>query len=240
MNVPRYQVVSSTLQKRIAAGEYPVGSTLPTEQVLCAEFDVSRYTVREALRRLAELGIVARRQGSGSEVLSAEPSNNYVQTMRSLRQLFEYASETVLEILSTGIIVADDRLSGMLGRASGREWLRVEAVRHFKSGEPICYSEIHIHSDFKDAEPVLRGLKGPFYAYFEEHHGATIDEVIQTISAEPFPERAAAAMGVPTDDMAIKVERRYLGGDDGPVQISTNWHLADSFSYTMTLKREEH
>lgn len=48
----RYLQVARTLRKEIVDGVYPVGSQLPTEHELCQRFSVSRYTVREALRRL--------------------------------------------------------------------------------------------------------------------------------------------------------------------------------------------
>ncbi len=235
----RYQKIFELLHQRITDGTYAVGSTLPTEQELCAEFDVSRYTVREALRRLTEIGLVARRQGSGSEVLSAERRNNYVQTMRSLRELYDYAAETNLEVLSTGIDVPDQAMSDQLGRLAGREWLRVDGIRRAKTGEPICYVKVYVHGDYRDIAPELPTLKGPFYSYLEAHHGVSIVEVVQTISAAPAPPEAVAAIGVGEGEMMIKVERRYLGTADAPIQISLNWHRIETFSYEMSIRRED-
>jgi len=235
----RYRKIFELLQQRIADGTYPVGSTLPTEQEFCAEFDVSRYTVREALRRLTDIGLVARRQGSGSEVLSAERRNNYVQTMRSLRELYDYAAETNLDFLSTGITVADQALAQQLGTMPGHEWLHIEAIRRAQSGEPICYVQIYVNGDYRDIEPHLAGLPGPLYSYLEHHHGVSIVEVIQTISAAPGPAAATRALGLDTAEMMIRVERRYLGTADAPIQVSINWHRMETFSYAMSIKRED-
>ena len=49
---PLYLQVVRALKDEIVSGVYPVGSQLPTEEELCERFSVSRYTVREALRRL--------------------------------------------------------------------------------------------------------------------------------------------------------------------------------------------
>ena len=235
----RYRKIFELLQQRIADGTYPVGSTLPTEQEFCAEFDVSRYTVREALRRLTDIGLVARRQGSGSEVLSAERRNNYVQTMRSLRELYDYAAETNLEFLSTGIIAADQTLAQQLGYQPGHDWLRIEAIRRTQSGEPICYVQIYLNGDYRDIEPHLARLPGPLYSYLERNHGVSIVEVIQTISAAPGPAAATQAFGLDDGEMMIRVERRYLGAADAPIQVSINWHRMETFSYSMSIKREE-
>ncbi|HQN12873.1 MAG TPA: GntR family transcriptional regulator, partial [Quisquiliibacterium sp.] len=54
---PRYQQVADALARDIARGLYEVGSLLPTEAQLCTLFNVSRHTVREATRRLVDVGL---------------------------------------------------------------------------------------------------------------------------------------------------------------------------------------
>ncbi|NYZ12357.1 FadR family transcriptional regulator [Azospirillum sp. RWY-5-1] len=62
--------LTRTLQERIAAGDYPVGSKLPSEQDLIDEFGVSRTVVREAISSLRAGGVVATQQGVGAFVLN--------------------------------------------------------------------------------------------------------------------------------------------------------------------------
>ena len=62
----KYQMVADALRAGIREGRYP--KTLPTEQALCAQFQVSRQTVRQALSLLEAERLIDRRQGSGSHV----------------------------------------------------------------------------------------------------------------------------------------------------------------------------
>jgi GntR family transcriptional regulator of arabinose operon len=64
---PKYQIVAEALRDGILDGTYQ--KTLPTEQALCAQFQVSRQTVRQALSLLETERLLARRQGSGSHIL---------------------------------------------------------------------------------------------------------------------------------------------------------------------------
>jgi GntR family transcriptional regulator len=64
-----YLQILRSLKDEIVKGIYPVGSQLPTEEELCDRFSVSRYTVREALRRLRDDRLVASRRGAGTVVL---------------------------------------------------------------------------------------------------------------------------------------------------------------------------
>ncbi len=63
---PKYQIVAETLRSGILDGTYQ--KTLPTEQALCAQFQVSRQTVRQALSLLETERLIDRVQGSGSHI----------------------------------------------------------------------------------------------------------------------------------------------------------------------------
>ncbi|MFB9954485.1 FadR/GntR family transcriptional regulator [Cellulomonas denverensis] len=59
------------LRERISSGEWPVGTRIPAEPDLVELLGVGRNTVREAVQSLVHSGLVERRQGSGTYVLSA-------------------------------------------------------------------------------------------------------------------------------------------------------------------------
>ena len=71
-SAPRYMTLAETLRAGIAAGNPAVGELLPTEHALTEQYGVSRHTVREALRMLAEAGLIARRRGAGTVVVASQ------------------------------------------------------------------------------------------------------------------------------------------------------------------------
>lgn len=58
------------LKKRIASGEFPPESKLPSEKKIMEEYSVGRSSVREALRMLQAENLIRIEQGRGSFVLS--------------------------------------------------------------------------------------------------------------------------------------------------------------------------
>ncbi|MEU9361534.1 FadR/GntR family transcriptional regulator [Streptomyces sp. NPDC051840] len=62
--------VIAQLRNQITAGEWPVGSRIPTEPELVEQLGVARNTVREAVRALAHNGLLDIRQGSGTYVVA--------------------------------------------------------------------------------------------------------------------------------------------------------------------------
>lgn len=61
--------VFAQLRDAILAGEYRPDDSLPSERDLAAGFAVNRHAVREALRRLQQLGLVRVAQGGATKVL---------------------------------------------------------------------------------------------------------------------------------------------------------------------------
>ena len=137
--MPRYAQIFNTLSQRMQAGKYPVDMRLPTESELCDEFNASRFTVREALRRLVEQGMVQRRQGAGSVVVSTTPQAQYVHSLSSLSDLFQFALDTHYDLLSTSQVTLDAKIAADLGAAAGERWQLVEGLRrHEKGGKAFC------------------------------------------------------------------------------------------------------
>jgi GntR family galactonate operon transcriptional repressor len=64
--------VARTLALRLVEGKVAAGETLPTEDVLCTQFSVSRTVVREAVRVLIEKRMVQPRRRTGTIVLPAD------------------------------------------------------------------------------------------------------------------------------------------------------------------------
>ena len=81
------------LRGRIVSGEWPVGTRIPPEPALVDLLGVGRNTVREAVQSLVHAGLLERRQGSGTYVLS---TSELAVTMG--RQIAEARQRDVVEV----------------------------------------------------------------------------------------------------------------------------------------------
>ena len=74
--VRAYQRIVEQVEEALARGDLRPGQRLPSERELVAQFEVSRSTVREALRVLESNGVVRSRPGdpNGPEVLPFSPA----------------------------------------------------------------------------------------------------------------------------------------------------------------------
>ena len=73
---PLYYQLEMLLRRAIEMGEFPEGR-LPTEEALAKHHGVSRLTVRGALRRLEEDGLILRQRARGTFVCQETRRSNF-------------------------------------------------------------------------------------------------------------------------------------------------------------------
>jgi GntR family transcriptional regulator len=78
--IPFYFQLAELLEDEISSGRWVSGRRIPSEPDLCDYYGVSRTTVRQALARLEQGGLVARSKGRGTFVLGQRPRSWLIQT----------------------------------------------------------------------------------------------------------------------------------------------------------------
>lgn len=90
--------VTGALTEWIVEGKLRPGDRVPSEPKLMDEFNVGRSTVREAVRVLASRGLVEIRQGVGTFVTDARPSETLAQRLRHANAVEVYQVRNMLEV----------------------------------------------------------------------------------------------------------------------------------------------
>src|SRR4051794_8298575 len=205
-----YLQILRSLKDEIVRGVYPVGSQLPTEEALCAHFSVSRYTVREALRRLREDRLVASRRGAGTVVVPPSAAGAYVNEVTSFEDLITYAIGVRFAIDGMEMMKADAKLAARIGGTAGDRWLQVRGFRYAEDNTlPVCWTEVYINAAFAGIGRLLERHRGPIFHLVEDMFGQRVTEVHQEIAAATLPPRLAAGFKVKSGNMALIVQRTY-------------------------------
>ncbi|HEV8636407.1 MAG TPA: FadR/GntR family transcriptional regulator [Chloroflexota bacterium] len=140
-----HQLVVRDLIERIGGGELAPGALLPTEPELCQLFEVSRSVVRDAVRVLAEKGLVDVRPGRGTTVTPVDHWDllDPVVLDACLRSgRFELILDEVLELRT----VVEVQVAGLAARKATPEELteleRLVAELAASVDDPERYSEL--------------------------------------------------------------------------------------------------
>jgi DNA-binding FadR family transcriptional regulator len=96
-----FEDVLEQFEAAIAAGELSAGDRLPAERDLAQQFEVSRASVREAIRVLETLGLVtvARGAENGGVRLREEPGNAFTYLLRLYLSLQHASHQDVVDFL---------------------------------------------------------------------------------------------------------------------------------------------
>ena len=236
---PRYRQVADELMTQLRSGRHPVGAMLPTETELCAQYAVSRHTIREALRLLEEAGLVARRQGSGTTVIAQEGRGRFVQDISTMAELLQYPAETRLTVLRAREVEVDAATAAHLGISAGETWLCVMGIRRVRvTDAPICYVTLMLRPEHASVLDDIGVETRAVYALIERRFGLSVSAIELDLSACGVPEEQARMLEVDTGAPALLIRRRYMDEQGRVFEVSEATHPAPRFTYRATLKRE--
>ena len=89
---PLYLQVIEQIQRRVAVGDLPPGTELPSIRQLAADLAVSVITIKRAYLELEREGTITTRQGKGS-VVSRQPELPSLLAVRELNEHLEQVAE---------------------------------------------------------------------------------------------------------------------------------------------------
>lgn len=240
----RYQEIHKVIRKRIFDGEYPINSNLPSEAELCIEFGASRFTVREALKRLQQDGLAERKQGACGKVIRSKPGVGFIQSFETTKELLRFARDSGYEHLSSERVLLDTSLREKLclqhGDSADTEWLLQRGLRlNGADGTPIALIETYIAPEFESIWEEIRHRKPPFFIFIEESTGVVITDIEQEIQALTMPAEVCRLLKNPPTDLSLRILRRYKSAHQ-LVLASFNWHLGeDNFIFSSSLKQKD-
>ena len=233
-----YVQIERILKKEIADGVYPAGSRLPTEDELCERFSVSRFTVREALKRLRADNLVASRPRAGTTVVPRPAASSCSRDIVSINDLISWSSGQRFAIESLEMVVIDGALATRTGLLSGEEWLWARGFGYAEGLEhPACWAEYFVHREYAAVRRVLPQHTGPLFPLIENLFGHKIVEVHQEIGATLISSAIARPLRVQAGTAGLEVRRTYKTSNGLTAQVTLSTHPSYRYRYSTTLRR---
>jgi GntR family transcriptional regulator len=225
--LPLWAQLEGDLKRRLDSGEFDDGA-FPTDLMLTGAYDVSRHTVREAIRHLNKTGVLKRERGRGTVVNRSE----FEQSLGTLYSLFQSIESTGVEqtseVLELGI-VQDPLAASHLKVDEGTDLVLLARLR-LAGGAPLALDRAWLPRTI--AEPLLDADWAHTALYAELRK---IGSPVPTQGWErltPICPNAAdrAKLDIAKSDAAFHLER--LGSHDGePVEWRTTVIRGDRFRF---------
>lgn len=150
--LPLYARVQQAIEQEMRSGHWAPPASLPSEQELAQRYGVSRATVRQALQRLADRGLVYRHAGIGSFALARKPAVTFDRYISFSDDLSARGHVPGSRLLAVAVVPAADLAAELLELSPGTPILRLERLR-FADDLPVAYGCSHMRYD------LVRGLE---------------------------------------------------------------------------------
>jgi GntR family transcriptional regulator len=234
--VPLYHQLKASIMRDIDAGRWRPGDQLPTEDALMARFRVSKITVRQALRDLAQLGYIRREQGRGTFVqgpfLEEGPRElkSFTAEMRSHRLR---ASSRVIE---QGLVPAPAEIAGRLGIAAGAPVFRLRRLR-LADAEPMGVQTAYVPTALAPGIDDVSFDDASLYEVLATRYALYPASARETHQAVAVPEEIASLLRAPAGSPALMAERLTALGDGRPLEYVHSIMRGDRYKIVLDLAR---
>lgn len=237
-----YMKIFLEIADDIANGIYKVGDVIPTQLELASAYQVSRVTVREAIKELTRRGVVATQKGKGTVVIGnlfRAVDYQRVEGFSKVDAPEEGPQPRPESRLVENRLVPPRRPSpGTSDARPGTMLRKIERVRslngmiHSIECAYLLNSEVS-GVDFEHADME----KGSLYELLRREAGIVFDYITEQFKAILCPEREAELLGVKRDEPVLYIRRVTCAGDRGPIEYVDIHSRSDLFYATIHSQR---
>ncbi|WP_425459525.1 GntR family transcriptional regulator [Histidinibacterium lentulum] len=226
--LPRYVQIAELLIRDIAAGRLADGARLPPEREMAAGLGVAVGTLRKALERLAEDGLLERKQGSGNYV-RARPGPLGVYGFFRLERIGGGGLPTA-EVLDVARLAKPGSLPD--GGPSAHGW-RIRRLRRL-DGQAAALEEIWLDGARADCLTAA-DLSESLYLHYRQALGLVIARVEDRVGTGTVPSWAPAMFGPAPGALVGMAERVGWAGDGARAEVSRTWFDTNVCRYVARL-----
>ncbi len=127
--VPLYFQIRQSLLDQIRSEELKPGDAVPSEQAISTQFGVSRMTVRQALKSLADLGVIYSRRGKGTFVAGNKLEKSFRQVLSFTEEMAARGSSASSRVLKFRVEDADEAAADALRVPVGEKVFSLRRLR---------------------------------------------------------------------------------------------------------------
>jgi DNA-binding GntR family transcriptional regulator len=219
------------LEDAIEDGRLPRGSRLDGEISLAGQLGISRPTMREAIKRLVEKGLLIRRRGIGT-IVAPRPVRRAVALTSLYDDLKEAGREPKTRVLSFEEVPCPPEIADQLGIPASTPVLRFERLR-VAGQDPIALMKNFVPADLLGMES--DGLERVGLYELMREGGITPHVANQAIGARKAGAEEAELLEIEPGDPVLTMSRVAYDTNGRPIEHGYHRYPAESYWFEMTL-----
>lgn len=235
--LPLHAQVEKLLREMLKQPKYRQGALLPPEAGMAEQLGVSRNTVRAAISRLVQEGVLERKAGHGTRFLN-QPLRTSLKNWPSFtREMKQRGIDVEVFSLDTANVRPSKEVAQAL-RLTAQEKdgriVRMSRIRGYH-GSPAVYSISWFHGRTRLQPDDDFSL--PLYQLIHTKSGLLVESSEEEISATLSNQDLAAQLGCSPGDPILVRKRIVRDASRKEIEYNLNYYRANRFVYGLTLHK---
>lgn len=233
--IPLHAQAEELLRKMVEMPEYKLqGKLLPAEVELAKLWGISRNTLRQAINKLLMEGILERKTGVGTKVVSKRITTNLDNWLSFTQEMAQ--KDLPMSNFSTRAskVKAGKVVANALGIEEGKELILLKRVKGLDQ-TPVVYFESYLHPrinlDLND------DFTTSLYELLEKKHNIIPALSREEIKADKANKNISKLLKIKIGDPVLERQRIVLDIGKKPVEFCYAYYRYDLFTYSIDIKR---
>lgn len=238
--VPIYAQLKQILRGAIDGQRLAPNERMPSENDLCAEYNISRMTVRQAIRELVREGYVYVRRGEGTFVSRAERTQMLVKLDGFSTQMAKEGHTVRSEVLRVARVGSEathvEAFAG-LGEPPGASLVMLERVR-FLDDEPFALERSYL-SQQNGASLLERQFDDSFsiYRYLADERGTVLARAEHSVEPRLADSRVSRTLRIDQTSPVLCVRGTTYSASGGPVEYLEGMYRGDRYTFRVVIAK---
>jgi len=225
----KYRRIADGLAAEISSGRFKVGDQIPSERVIAESFGTSRMTARQAIRHLAERGIVEARVGQGTFVGASVIQQQLVTLTgftEEMKKQGRMAGSLVVEATQR---LPEPAVAKALGLSVGCTVWRIARIR-LADNEPVAMETTEVTAELtpgllEQANFACTSL----YSTLQTHYGIRPATAEQTLAATLAESSVAVPLNISVGAPVLSLTRLTSDADGRAFEYVRSVYRGDAF-----------
>jgi len=205
--VPLYFQLITLFKRQIHSGMLKPGDMVPSEGQLCAQFGVSRSTVRQALNQLVEENLIIRRRGKGSFIASQKLNRNLNHLYSFSEDMLSLGMKPQSRVLESTVVTApDDVVSSLRLPSNNTKVFKLTRLR-LANNEPILmettYIPLYLAPDIISEDFTSTSL----YKILELKYNLNLYRAVETVESVRLNKETSSLLKCKSTSGAFSIQR---------------------------------
>jgi len=234
--IPFHAQIEEYLRKLIQQKEYKNGEAfLPKEVTMSKKLGVSRSTIRQAINKLVFEGLIERKKGIGTKVVSKKITTRLDNWISFTKEMRNQGIEVVNYMVKCSHVDVQDQVMEALELSKKEKVWKLEKIRGSKEAKYL-YSVSYFHP--RVGITGNENFVSPLYELLEREHDIIVATSKEKLRAVRTNKKIGSMLGLNEETPILKRERLVTDIGDKPVEYNIVYYHTDYFTYDIDIKRE--